>query len=108
MGVATAVASALGRAREFKKLLFREHRSMRETVLLVLFMCVPFALGVYIRFSVKTFMAADLGFGASILIGVVGGPVSGTMGSPLAALPALFHGQFPTRPVKMIAVPLTL
>src|SRR5258708_1193201 len=103
MGVATAVASALGRAREFKKLLFREHRSMRETVLLVLFMCVPFALGVYIRFSVKTFMAADLGFEASILIGVMGGRVAGTMGGALLALPALFHGEFLTLPVNMIA-----
>ncbi len=62
MGVATAVASALGRAREFKKLLFRQHRSLRETILLVLFTCVPFALGVYFRFNVKNFQAADLGF----------------------------------------------
>ena len=103
MGVATAVASALGRAREFKKLLFREHRSMRETVLLVLFTCIPFALGVYIRCTVKNFMAADLGFEASILIGVIGGRVAGVMGGALLAFPALFYGEFLTLPVNVIA-----
>ena len=103
MGVATAVASALGRAREFKKLLFREHRSMRETVLLVLFTCIPFALGVYIRCTVKNFMAADLGFEASILIGVIGGRVAGVMGGALLAFPALFYGEYLTLPVNVIA-----
>ncbi len=103
MGVATAVASALGRAREFKKLLFREHRSMRETVLLVLFTCIPFALGVYIRCTVKSFLAADLGFEASILIGVIGGRVAGVMGGALLAFPALFYGEYLTLPVNVIA-----
>ena len=103
MGVATAVASALGRAREFKKLLFREHRSLRETILLVLFTCIPFALGVYIRCTVKNFMAADLGFEASILIGVMGGRVAGVMGGALLAFPALFYGEFLTLPVNVIA-----
>src|SRR6266481_2877109 len=103
MGVATAVASALGRAREFKKLLFRQHRSLRETVLLVLFTCIPFALGVYIRCTVKSFLAADLGFEASILIGVIGGRVAGVMGGALLAFPALFYGEYLTLPVNVIA-----
>ncbi|HKD45296.1 MAG TPA: histidine kinase [Candidatus Angelobacter sp.] len=103
MGVATAVASALGRSREFKKLLFRQHRSLRETVLLVLFTCVPFALGVYFRFNVKNFQAADLGFEVSILIGVMGGRLAGLMGGTLLAAPALAYGQYLTLPVNVLA-----
>src|SRR5947199_2544223 len=102
MGVATAVASALGRAKEFKKLLFRQNRSRRQTILLVLFTCFPFALGVYIRGSVKSFLAADLGFEASILIGIIGGRLAGILGGALLALPALFFGEFLTLPVNVI------
>ena len=102
LGVATAVASALGRAKEFKKLLFRHHRSRRQTILLVLFTCFPFALGVYIRGSVKSFLAADLGFEASILIGIIGGRMAGIVGGAMLALPALFFGEFLTLPINVI------
>jgi two-component system LytT family sensor kinase len=102
MGVATAVASALGRSREFKKLLFRQNRSLRETCLLVLFTCFPFALGVYIRCTVHTFLAADLGFEASILIGIIGGRLAGAMGGAMLAFPALFYGEYLTLPVNML------
>jgi two-component system, LytTR family, sensor kinase len=103
LGVATAVASALGRAREFKKLLFAHRRTVRQNLLFVLFTCFPFALGVYIRASVKTFPAADMGFEASILMGVIGGRVAGTLAGALTALPALFYGEFLTLPVNMLS-----
>lgn len=103
LGVATAVASALGRAREFKKLLFRRHRSVRQTIYLVLFTCIPFALGVYFRFKVNNFQGADLGFEASILIGVMGGRLAGLLGGALLALPAMFNGEFLTLPVNVTA-----
>src|SRR5215472_7130649 len=103
LGVATAVASSLGRAREFKKLLFRRRRSLRDTILLVLFTCIPFALGVYFRFKVKNFQGADLGFEASILIGVMGGRLAGLMGGALLAFPALFNGEYLTLPVDVTA-----
>jgi two-component system LytT family sensor kinase len=103
MGYAAAVASALGRAREFKKLLFAERRSRRNNILFTLFTSIPFALGVYIRCRAKYLQAADMGvdmgFEASILIGVLGGRVAGTLG----ALPAMFHGEYLTLPVNMVA-----
>ena len=102
LGVATAVASALGRAKEFKKLLFRQNRTRRQTILLVLFTCFPFALGVYIRGSVKSFLAADLGFEAAILMGIIGGRMAGILGGAILALPALFFGEFLTLPVNVI------
>jgi two-component system LytT family sensor kinase len=103
MGVATAVASALGRAREFKKLLFAERRSRRQNIVFVLFTSIPFALGVYIRTRVKNFQAADLGFEASILVGVVGGRMAGTLGGAILALPAVFHGEYLTLPVNVVS-----
>ena len=102
MGVATAVASALGRSREFKKLLFSRRRTWQQNLWFILFTCFPFALGVYIRFNVKNFLAADMGFEASILIGVVGGRVAGTLGGALIALPAVFYGEFLTLPVNLL------
>jgi two-component system LytT family sensor kinase len=103
LGVATAVASALGRSREYKKLLFSKHRSVRNNLLFVLFTCSPFALGVYFRCAVNNFLAADMGFEASILTGVIGGRVAGTIGGTLLALPALFYGEYLTLPVNVLA-----
>jgi len=103
MGVATAVASALGRSLEFKKLLFARRRSRERNILFVLFTCIPFALGVYFRFRIKNFQCADLGFEAAILVGVLGGRVAGTLGGSIMALPALFYGQWLTLPVNATA-----
>ena len=103
MGVATAVASALGRSLEFKKLLFARRRSRERNILFVLFTSIPFALGVYFRFRVKNFQCADLGFEAAILIGVLGGRVAGTLGGSIMALPALFYGQWLTLPFNATA-----
>jgi two-component system LytT family sensor kinase len=103
LGVATAVASALGRSREFKKLLFAHRRTVRQNLLFVLFTCFPFALGVYIRFNVKNFLAADMGFEATILTGVIGGRVAGTLGGAMMALPALFYGEYLTLPLNLLA-----
>ena len=102
LGVATAVASALGRTKEFKKLLFKQNRSLRESIFLVLFICIPFALGVYIRRAAH-WLPADLGFEVSILVGVIGGRFSGIIGGALLAFPALFYGEYLTLPVNVTA-----
>src|SRR5258708_26510188 len=102
VGISTAVASALGRSKEFKKLVFRHNRTVRQSVYLTLFTAFPFALGVYIRCSVKSFVAADLGFEASILIGIMGGRLAGIVGGVLLAFPALFYGEDLTLPVNVI------
>jgi two-component system LytT family sensor kinase len=103
MGVATAVASALGRSHEFKKLLFARRRSRERNILFVLFTCIPFALGVYFRFRVKNFQCADLSFEAAIMVGVLGGRVAGTLGGAIMSLPALFYGEWLTMPVNAAA-----
>src|SRR5947207_9851785 len=101
LGVATAVGSALGRSKEFKQLLFNPNRTRRQTTYLMLFTCIPFALGVYIRCAAH-WLPADLGFEASILIGVIGGRMGGMLGGTLMAIPVLFFGEYLTLPVNFI------
>jgi two-component system LytT family sensor kinase len=94
LGVAAAVASALVRSRIFKNLLFAERRSFSETLNLVLWIGVPFALGVVVRNTTPTFFAADLSFESSVLMGIMGGPLAGVLGGALVGLPAAVHGEW--------------
>ena len=60
LGVAATVSTVLGRSKEFRKLLFREHRSTKDKIYLALWMGLPIALGVWIRFNVTSFISGDL------------------------------------------------
>ena len=60
LGVAAALSSALVRSKEFKNLIFREQRETRHKIYLALWMAIPITLGVWIRVSVKSFLAGDL------------------------------------------------
>ena len=101
LGVAAAVSSALVRSLEFKKLLFREERSTRQKIYLVLWFGIPIALGVWIRFIQRSFSAGDLSFETTLLLGVIGGRLSGVVGGSLIALPALLHGELVTLPFNV-------
>src|SRR6201993_376201 len=102
LGVAAAVSSALVRSLEFKKLLFREERNKRQKVYLVLWFGILIALGVWIRFSAKSFFAGDLSFETTLLLGVIGGRMCGVLGGMLIALPALLHGEWATMPFNVL------
>ena len=102
LGVAAAVSSALVRSLEFKKLLFREERTKRQKVYLVLWFGIPIALGVWIRFSAKSFFAGDLSFETTVLLGVIGGRLCGVLGGMLIALPAFLHGEWATMPFNVL------
>jgi two-component system LytT family sensor kinase len=94
LGVAAAVASALVRSRTFKEVLFTEPRTPRQTLQLVIWVSIPFALGVLVRLATPNFLAADLSFEASVLLGVMGGTVAGVTGGTLVALPAAVNGEW--------------
>src|SRR5450755_1109134 len=102
LGVAAAVSSALVRSVEFKSLLFRERRPLKQRIYLILWISIPIALGVWIRFSAKSFVAGDLSFETTILLGVVAGRFSGMVGGSLMALPAVLHGQWATLPFNLL------
>jgi two-component system LytT family sensor kinase len=102
LGVATAVASGLVRSVEFKSLLFREDRSAKQRIYLVLWISIPLAIAVWIRFIQKSFLAGDLSFETTILLGVIGGRFTGMLGGALLALPALLHGEWATLPFNLL------
>src|SRR5271167_2392451 len=102
LGVAAAVSSSLVRSVEFKSLLFREERSLRQKIYLVLWFGLPITVGVWIRFSAKSFLAGDLSFETALLLGVIGGRWAGVLGGVLMALPALLHGEWATLPFGVL------
>src|SRR5437763_11674799 len=90
MGVAAGIASAVVRSRHIKSLLFRERRTLWQTVQLVLILGIPFAIGVWIRGSVKSFVAADVSFESVIIMGIMGGRVAGILGAVVCCFSAFF------------------
>src|SRR5271155_106952 len=102
LGVAAAVSSSLVRSVEFKSLLFREERSLRQKIYLVLWFGLPITIGVWIRFSATSFLAGDLSFETVLLLGVIGGRWAGILGGVLMALPALVHGEWAALPFGML------
>src|SRR5271155_4302435 len=102
LGVAAAVSSSLVRSVEFKSLLFREERSLRQKIYLVLWFGLPITIGVWIRFSAQSFFAGDLSFETVLLLGAIGGRWAGVLGGILMALPALVHGEWASLPFNVL------
>jgi len=103
LGVAAAVASALVRSRTFKNLLFADRRTISQTLYLVLWIGMPFALGVVVRATTPNFLAADLSFESSVLTGVIGGPMAGVLGGVFVSLPSAVHGEWLNLPFCVFA-----
>jgi two-component system LytT family sensor kinase len=103
LGVAAAVSSVLARSRRFRVLLFREMRPLSENLEMVAFIGVPYALGVIVRHSVKNFIAADLSFESSILMGVITGRVGGMAGGLLVSLPQIATHDWTNLPINVLA-----
>src|SRR6266852_4853124 len=102
VGVAASAASILGRSVEFKSLLFRDERNLKQKIYLVLWIGIPLALGVWLRINVKSFLPGDLSFETTVLLGVIGGRFTGVLGGVLLALPALWHGEWATLPFNVL------
>ncbi|MGO8986869.1 MAG: sensor histidine kinase [Terriglobales bacterium] len=103
LGVAVAVSSALVRSKEFKNLLFSEQRDTRHKIYLALAMGIPIAIGVWIRLNVKSFLSGDLSLETAILIGVIGGRLSGGVGGAVMSIPSALHGEWAAMPLNVFA-----
>ena len=102
LGVAAAVSSSLSRSKRFKDLLLRPTRTPRQTLTLVAMICVPLTLGVWIRVSVPNFLAADLSFEATILLGILLGPLAALVGGTALAIPAVLHHELWALPINLL------
>ena len=101
LGVAAAVSSSLARSRTFRDLLLSTHRGFRQTAQLVALICAPLALGVWIRVRVPNFLAADISFQATVILGILLGPLAAMGGAAAMSLPAMWHGEYWTLPVNL-------
>jgi len=106
LGVAAAVSSALARARTFQNLLFNQNRKPSQTLALLAFICVPLALGVWVRVVVPNFFAADIAFETTIILGILLGPLSALAGAAMLSLPSMLHHEYLSLPFLM-AVAIT-
>jgi two-component system, LytTR family, sensor kinase len=102
LGVAAAVSSTLVRSKEFKSLLFREERTFRQKVYLVLWFGLPIMIGVVFRILQGSFAASDISFETTILLGVIGGRLAGSLGGILMGLPALLHAEWAAMPFLVL------
>ncbi len=102
LGVAAAFSSSLARSTSFKNLLLKPQRSLRETMALVAMICMPLVLGVWIRVSVPNFLAADLSFETTILLGVLLGPLAAVVGATALSVPAMVHHEFWALPANLL------
>jgi two-component system, LytTR family, sensor kinase len=102
LGVAAAVSSTLVRSKEFKSLLFREERTIRQKLYLVLWFGLPIMVGVWTRISQKSFAAGDVSFETTLLLGVIGGRLAGSLGGVLMGIPALLHHEWAAMPFDVL------
>jgi len=102
LGVAAAVSSSLARSVRFKRLLLMENRTPKQTLKLVAMIAIPLTLGVWVRVTVPNFLAADISFEATILLGLLLGPWYGALGGASMALPAALHGEYWALPINLI------
>lgn len=94
LGVVASVASVLARAGTFRHLLFAEKRRPGQTLGLLAFFLVPLTLGVWFRFLVPNFYAADISFEAVILLGLLVGPRWAMFAGVVLSVPALLHHEY--------------
>ncbi|HEX5236797.1 MAG TPA: histidine kinase [Silvibacterium sp.] len=106
LGVAAAVSGALARSRVFQNLLFTQKRRPAQTFGLLAFIVIPLALGVWVRVIVPNFLAADLSFETTILLGILLGPWSAICGAIALSLPAMMHHEYLALPFYL-AVAIT-
>jgi two-component system LytT family sensor kinase len=108
LGLAAALAAALVRSVEFKSLLFREDRSLRDRIYLVLWLVISgwigkaLVLGVWIKFGPANTFTGDLLFETTILLGALAGRGAGAFGGALMAIPAAFNGTWLLLPMNAL------
>ncbi len=105
LGVAASVSSALARSRVFQRLLFAEHRQSRQTLALMAFFLVPLTLGVWVRITVPSFLAADISLETVTLLGLLLGPGWAILSALVMVLPAVLRGEY-LAPLFLAAVGL--
>jgi two-component system LytT family sensor kinase len=59
-------------------------------------------VGVWTRIWQKSFAAGDVSFETSLLLGVIGGRLAGSLGGALMGIPAMLHGEWAAMPFDVL------
>ena len=98
LGIAAAVASAVGRSRAFQRRMMSPQRTAQETVEMLAFVLVPLTLGVWARITVPNFLAADMSLETVTLVGLLMGPGWAMLSGIVMAVPAMLHREYLAMP----------
>jgi two-component system LytT family sensor kinase len=100
--VMAATASILARGATFRRLFFAEKRRPAQTLGLLVFFLAPLTIGVWLRFWVPNFLAADISFETVILLGLLIGPSWAMLGGAVLSIPAVLHHEYLALPFDVL------
>ena len=90
LAVAASLASYPHPLRRFQRMLMREERTLAQRVQMALVCAVIFGAGVATRIVTNSYQAVDLGLEGSLVMGMLGGYVTGLLAGVLISVPAMF------------------
>src|SRR6266852_463742 len=97
LAVAASLASILTRSGRFQRMLMREERTLGQRVQMALVCAVIFGAGVATRVVTQLthddYQAVDLGLEGSLVMGMLGGYVTGLLSGVLISIPAMLNGE---------------
>jgi two-component system LytT family sensor kinase len=102
MAVMAATASILARAGNFQRLLFTEERRPAQTIESLVFFVAPLTIGVWLRFLVPNFLAADVSFETIVLLGLLIGPGWAMLAGAVLSAPAVLHHEYLALPFNVL------
>jgi len=110
LAVAASLASLLTRSAAFQRMLLREERTLGQRVKMAVVCAAIFGAGVLTRVLTSRYLPApdayqalDLGLEASMVMGLLGGYVTGMLSGILISLPAMFNGELMSMPLLAAA-----
>ncbi len=104
LSIVTGIASILIRSSRFRQIVFAAKRTVKEQIMLGLYIGIPVGCSVMMRAQFR-YEVPDLGVEGALLAGLLGGSVSGITAGILAGLPAQFgflHHEFLTLPTLVL------
>jgi two-component system, LytTR family, sensor kinase len=100
LAVAASLASILTRSQRFQRMLLREERTLAQRVQMAAVCALIFGAGVWVRVLTKNeYAAVDLGLEGSLVMGMLGGYITGLLSGVLISIPAMFNGELMSMPI---------
>jgi two-component system LytT family sensor kinase len=100
LAVSASLASILTRFSAFQRMLMREERTLGQRVLMALVCAGIYGSGVLTRIGThESYQAVDLGLEGSLVMGMLGGYVTGLVSGVLISVPAMFHSELLSMPL---------